>query len=114
MRLTLPSLFLLLGVVPVIGCATTPPPPPRHDTAGELLDDATVTTKVNALIVADPDAHFFRINVTTTRGEVVLEGFVNTRDAEGRLIAKVRDLAGVRSVKSLLQLERPVAERGSR
>ncbi len=113
MRLTIARLFLVLSAVSFAGCATTPPPPPRQESAGELLDDATVTTKVNAVIVGDPDAHFFRINVTTNRGEVVLEGFVNSRDAEGRLIAKVRELAGVRSVKSLLQLEKPVAERGS-
>ena len=61
-----------------------------------------MTTKVNAIIVKDPDAHYFKIDVTTTQGDVVPQGFVNNRDTEARLVAKIR---GVKSVKSLLKVE---------
>jgi len=77
----------------------------KGDTAGEYIDDSMVTIKVNAEIVKDPDAHYFKIDVTTTKGEVVLQGFVNSRDTEDRLVAKIRDIRGVKSVKSLLKLE---------
>jgi osmotically-inducible protein OsmY len=75
------------------------------ETAGEYIDDATMTTKVNAEIVKDPDAHYFKIDVTTTQGDVVLQGFVNSRETEERLVAKVKEIKGVKSVKSLLKVE---------
>jgi osmotically-inducible protein OsmY len=75
------------------------------ETTGEYIDDSTMTTKVNAIIVQDPDAHYFKIDVTTTQGDVVLQGFVNSRQTEARLEAKIREIKGVKSVKSLLKVE---------
>jgi hyperosmotically inducible protein len=75
------------------------------ETTGEYIDDATMTTKVNAIIVKDPDAHYFKIDVTTTQGDVVLQGFVNSRKAEERLVANIKEIKGVKSVKSLLKVE---------
>jgi osmotically-inducible protein OsmY len=43
--------------------------------------------------------------VTTTQGDVVLQGFVNSRETEERLVAKIRQIKGVKSVKSLLKME---------
>ena len=78
---------------------------PKSDTAGEYIDDSVITTKVNAEIIKDPDAHYFKIDVTTTQGDVVLQGFIHDRTAEDRLVAKIREIKGVKSVKSLLKLE---------
>ncbi len=75
------------------------------ETAGEYIDDSTMTTKVNAIIVKDPDAHYLKIDVTTTQGEVVLQGFINSRETEDRLVAKVKEIRGVKSVKSFLKVE---------
>jgi osmotically-inducible protein OsmY len=55
--------------------------------------------------VKDPDAHYFKIDVTTTQGDVVLQCFVNSRQTEERLVAKIRQIRGVKSVKSLLNVE---------
>jgi hyperosmotically inducible protein len=77
----------------------------KGDTAGEYIDDSMITAKVNADIIKDPDAHYFKIDVTTTQGEVVLQGFVNSRETEARLIKKIREIKGVKSVKSLLKIE---------
>ncbi len=76
------------------------------ETASQYVDDSKITTEVNALIVKDPDAHYFKIDVTTTQGDVVLTGFVNSRETESRLVSKIRELNGVRSVKSLLKIEK--------
>jgi osmotically-inducible protein OsmY len=57
------------------------------------------------VIVKDPDAHYLKIDVTTTQGDVVLTGFVNSRATEERLVAKIRQIKGVKSVKSLLKVE---------
>jgi len=78
---------------------------PKSDTAGEYIDDSVITTKVNAEIVKDPDAQYFKIDVTTTQGDVVLQGFVNSKDTETRLVAKIKQIKGVKSVKSLLKIE---------
>ena len=75
------------------------------ETTGEYIDDSTMTTKVNAVIVKDSDARYFKIDVTTTQGDVVLQGFVNSRETEARLVAKIREIKGVKSVKSLLKVE---------
>jgi len=49
-----------------------------------------MTTKVNAEIVEDPVDHYFKIDVTATQGDVVLTGFVNSRETEERIVGKVR------------------------
>jgi osmotically-inducible protein OsmY len=75
------------------------------ETAGENIDDSTMHAKATAIIVKDPDTHYFKIDVTVTQGDVVLQGFVNSRETEERLVAKIRQINGVKSVKSLLKLE---------
>jgi len=37
-------------------------------------------TKATAIVVKDPDAHYFKIEVAVTQGDVVLTGFVNSRE----------------------------------
>ncbi|SPP99991.1 Transport-associated protein [Candidatus Sulfobium mesophilum] len=72
-------------------------------TKGEFIDDSTITAKVNEVIDKDPDAHHFKIGVTTIQGDVVLDGFVNSRKTEERLVARISEIRGVKSVKSLLK-----------
>jgi len=36
-----------------------------------------IHTKATAIVVKDPDAHYFKIDVTVTQGDVVLTGFMN-------------------------------------
>ena len=83
-----------------IGCATM-----AGETAGENIDDSTMHAKATAIVVKDPDTHYFKIDVTVTQGDVVLQGFVSSRETEERLVAKIREIKGVKSVKSLLKLE---------
>jgi hyperosmotically inducible periplasmic protein len=97
---------VLLSVVMVFGLALfSGRASMAGETIGEYIDDSTITTEVNAKIVKDPDAHYLKIDVTTTQGDVVLQGFVNSRETEDRLVAKIREIRGVKSVKSLLKLE---------
>jgi osmotically-inducible protein OsmY len=94
------TVLMVFGLALFSGCATM-----KGETTGEYIDDSTITTKVNEIIVKDPDAHYFKIDVTTTQGDVVLQGFVNSRQTEDRLVAKIREIRGVKSVKSLLKVE---------
>ncbi len=84
----------------VSGCASM-----TGETAGQNIDDSTIHTQVTAVIVQDPAAHYLKIDVAVTKGEVVLTGFVNSRDTEQRLVAKIQEIKGVKSVKSLLKIE---------
>jgi len=94
------TLLIVFGLVLFSGCATM-----KGQTAGEYVDDSTLTTKVNGVILKDADAHYFKIDVATTQGDVVLQGIVNSRETEGRLVANVWEIKGVKSVKSLLKLK---------
>ncbi len=76
------------------------------ETTGEHIDDATIYTQVNAAVVQDPDAHYLKVGVTVTNGEVALTGFVNSRTTENRLISKIRQIKGVKTVKNLLKIQK--------
>jgi osmotically-inducible protein OsmY len=52
-----------------------------------------------------PDAHYLKIDVTTKQGDVVLQGFFNNRQTEDQLVEKIKQIRGVKSVKSLLKME---------
>jgi len=50
-------------------------------------------------------AHYLKIDVTTTQGNVVMQGFVNSRETEERIVTKIREIRAAKSVKSLLKME---------
>lgn len=99
-KIILLTVLVVFGLVLFSGCATM-----TGRTAGEHIDDATITTKVNDIIVKDDDAKYLKIDVTTTDGHVVLQGSIHDRTAESRIVAKIREIKGVKSVKSLLKVE---------
>ncbi|RJQ23061.1 MAG: BON domain-containing protein [Nitrospiraceae bacterium] len=98
--------FILLTVVMVFGlalfsgCASM-----TGKTAGETIDDAKIVTESNAIIVKDQDAKFLKIDVSSTDGNVVLVGFINDKTSEDRIVAKIRQIRGVKSVQSNLKVE---------
>jgi osmotically-inducible protein OsmY len=94
------TLLLVLGLALFSGCASM-----TGRTAGEQIDDASINTQVNSIIVKDPDAQYLKIDVTSTDGNVVLQGFINDKKAEDRIVAEVKKVKGVKSVKSLLKVE---------
>ena len=94
------AVLMVFGLVLLSGCASM-----TGETAGENIDDSTIHTKATAMVVQDPDAHYFKIDVSVTKGDIVLTGFVNSRETEQRIIGKIREIKGVKSVKSLLKVE---------
>ena len=99
-KVILLSVLVVFGLALFSGCATM-----TGRTAGEYIDDASITTEANGIIVKDPDAQYLKIDVSSTDGNVVLQGFIHDRKAEGRIVAEVRQIRGVKSVKSLLKME---------
>jgi len=74
---TLLSLGLVmagLGATPILdACSSTKP-------ASESLSDSTITAKVKAKYVADPEINPFNISVETNEGVVYLTGRVKTQE----------------------------------
>jgi osmotically-inducible protein OsmY len=63
-----------------------------------VIDDAAITTKVKANLLADPQASAFAIGVETDRGVVSLTGIVNSEAERQRAIQIAQDVGGVRRV----------------
>jgi len=64
------------------------------ETAGEYVDDATIHAQATAIVVKDPDAHYLKIDVSVTQGDVVLSGFLKSREPEERIVEKIREIKG--------------------
>ncbi len=96
------TVLVVFGLALFSGCATL-----TGETAGEKIDDATITTQANAIIIKDPDAHYLKIDVDTTQGNVRLTGFVNSQETHDRIVKKIREIRGVKSVDhSRLKIEK--------
>ena len=94
------TVLMVFGLALFSGCAHM-----TGKTAGETIDDATIVTQANSIIVKDQDAKFLKTDVSSTDGNVVLVGFIHDRSAEDRIVAKIRQLKGVKSVQSNLKIE---------
>jgi osmotically-inducible protein OsmY len=71
---------------------------------GRVIDDSVITTKVKAALVADSVTKAHQINVETRQGEVLLSGFVDSKEARSRAAELARDVEGVHGVKNRLEL----------
>ncbi|HKQ30443.1 MAG TPA: BON domain-containing protein [Burkholderiales bacterium] len=91
----------LLTAVFMFGCAATP----QSLSTGEYIDDTTITAKVKAALINDPQVKAGDINVETFRGTVQLNGFVDDRAQIDRAIELTRSQKGVKSVVNNLQLK---------
>ena len=99
-KIILLSVLVVFGLALFTGCASM-----TGRTAGEHIDDSSITTQVNSIIVKDPDAQYLKIDVSSTSGNVVLAGFIHDKKAEERIVANIRQVKGVKSVKSNLKVE---------
>jgi len=94
------TVLVFFGLTLFSGCASM-----TGRTAGEYVDDTAITAEANTIIVKDQEAQYLKIDVSSTKGDVVLTGYVNNKMTEERLIEKIRQIKGVKSVTSLLKVE---------
>ena len=66
------------------------------------IDDATITTKVKAAVLAEPGLKTLEINVDTRDGVVTLAGTVKSQDLKQRATQIAQGVEGVRSVSDQL------------
>jgi osmotically-inducible protein OsmY len=92
-KVILLTVMVVFGLALISGCATT-----TGKTAGEAVDDAWINTEANAMIVKDADAKYLKIDVDVMQGAVSLSGYVNSQETHDRIVKKVGELKGVKSV----------------
>jgi len=89
---------LLIGLA---GCAGTR----TQDSTGEYIDDASITTKVKSVMVADTEVSALHISVETIKGVVHLTGSANTPHEYDKAAMIARNVAGVKSVDNDIHIK---------
>jgi hyperosmotically inducible protein len=95
------STIVLAAVLVVSGCTSM-----TGQTAGQYVDDTTITTSVKAKLTAEKAANFTRIDVDTNNQVVTLNGIVESADQKAKAEQLAREVGGVRSVKNNLQIQK--------
>ena len=95
----IPAVLALL--LSIVGCMSM-----TGQTAGQYVDDSTITASVKAKLVADKVANFTRIDVDTTNRVVALNGVVESPEQKARAEQLAMEVSGVRQVDNQLQIQR--------
>ncbi|WP_043114947.1 BON domain-containing protein [Solimonas soli] len=92
------SAFVACTLLASSGCAVTR----GQSTAGEYVDDATITTKVKAKFAEDATVSAMAISVETLQGVVQLSGFAKNQAEKDRAAQLASSTVGVKSVKNAI------------
>ena len=95
------SSVVLAALLVMSGCTSM-----TGQTAGQLVDDSTITASVKAKLVGDKAANLTRIEVDTTNQVVTLNGVVESADQRTKAEQLARQVNGVKSVKNNLQVQK--------
>jgi hyperosmotically inducible protein len=74
--------------------------------AGQNVDDASVTAAVKTKLVGDKAANLTRVDVDTNNGTVYLNGIVDTPEQKARAEQLAWQANGVKSVVNNLQVQK--------
>jgi hyperosmotically inducible protein len=100
-RVWLRAAILTVMFSSLLACQT-----PAGRSTGEVIDDATITTKVKAKLFDESILRGFAISVDTFEGEVTLTGAVDTDAQRERAAETARSVTGVKQVKNLIKLKK--------
>lgn len=92
--------LMVTFVAGLMACST-----PAGRSAGGVVDDATITSKVKSKLFADDNLSGFAIDVDTFKGEVTLTGGVNTSSDKQHATELARSVEGVRNVNNFLKVK---------
>jgi hyperosmotically inducible protein len=73
--------------------------------AGTMIDDSLITTKVKTALLADSDVKGTDISVETKRGEVLLSGFVGNQSQVDKALKVANSVDGVKSVNNKMTVK---------
>jgi osmotically-inducible protein OsmY len=83
------------------GCAASP----SHESTGQYIDDATVTTKVKSKLLASEGVSSSDLSVKTVGGVVQLSGFAKTEQDRSRAGEIAQSVAGVKQVDNQIRVQ---------
>jgi hyperosmotically inducible protein len=98
---------LKLGVKILAACLLLPAMSACNQTAGDhapaasigtTVDDSVITTKIKSALLANENIKSLDITVTTSKGNVMLSGFVNNKDQIDISMATAKAIQGVITV----------------
>jgi hyperosmotically inducible protein len=102
MRKKYAGLFVLMLIFLISAvCAT-----PAGRSAGEVIDDSTITTEVKSKLLADSFLKGLAISVETFQGQVTLTGAVDTDEQKAKAEKIAMSVKGVKKVNNLLELKK--------
>ncbi|MGH7392460.1 MAG: BON domain-containing protein [Candidatus Rokuibacteriota bacterium] len=97
------TVALMLAILAVLGgCRAM-----TGKSAGQNVDDATITASVKSKLVADKASNLTRVDVDTSNGTVYLNGTVETAEQKTKAEQLTRQAEGVKSVVNNLQVRKP-------
>ena len=91
----------LAFLVPIAGCTSM-----TGQSAGQYVDDSTITASVKAKLVGDKVANLTRVDVDTTNKVVSLNGVVESPDQKTRAEQLAMQVSGVSRVENHLQVQK--------
>jgi hyperosmotically inducible periplasmic protein len=99
-------ILMVAAAMLALGAVTTACTPSRTvKSAGEQVDDSTITAKVKTQLARDPATSAHRIDVETFRGDVQLNGFVPSDDMKSEATRVAKSVDGVKKVSNNLRIQ---------
>ncbi|MGZ8445112.1 MAG: BON domain-containing protein [Candidatus Binatia bacterium] len=92
---------LIMIVALVSGCQSM-----TGSTAGQNVDDSTITASVKTKLASEKLSTLTRVEVDTVRAVVSLNGMVESSETRSRVEALVRQVDGVKGVNNNLQVQK--------
>jgi hyperosmotically inducible periplasmic protein len=92
--------LMTIGFVGLAACQS-----PGGRTAGEVVDDTTLGTRVKTALFRDPDLSGFAISVDVFDGEVTLTGGVDSQQTKNHAGNVASQVDGVKRVNNLLTVK---------
>jgi hyperosmotically inducible protein len=103
------KLIAIAGALAMVSaCSSTR----TQQSAGEVIDDTVLTSKVKLALIDDPVTKAGQINVETFRGVVQLGGFVDNARIKEQATKVARSVTGVKEVRNDLRVSTPQATAG--
>jgi len=95
------GLFVVMVIFLIFSACATP----SGRTTGQVVDDATITTKVKTKIYADSFLKGIAVGVKTFQGNVTLMGAVDSEEQKQHAESIARSVHGVINVNNLLEIK---------
>jgi hyperosmotically inducible protein len=73
---------------------------PQGSTVGNEIDDAVVTARIRAALMADPKINSYDFKIETRKGDVLLSGFVDNQEQLALATTTVQAVEGVKSIQN--------------